>query len=730
MNQLSDEMQERIDLLKPSKPRSNLSKSEKQGFKWILKELDHGDVRVVQADKGGALCIVPKSYIQLLEQDKLDDSNRYENLGSVDPTPAAQEKMYELWRDGEDQHHISREESHAVVGLCEKKNNKPQRPSTSTIFKPKTPYFYGLLKIHKLRPEELVPGAKIPIRLVTDLSHSVTARSDKFLNWKFLQPLQEEFCKDLVRDSTAVIQWLEEINRSKTKKNIHGFSWDFAALYDNLTPSLVLEALEQAILELRPEWTESCLTTWILQLVKLSLDSSFAKHGSNWFKSIIGIPTGGALSVTLANIAVYYVMRNIYSAAPHELLGLKRFVDDIGGLWEGTVEQFELWSDEVNAKLKEKGLSIKEKSETSWDINKPGEFTVFLDIKYTFDNINGLKTDVNIKETDARVYLHYSSYHPKQTFPSIVYSQALRYKRIINNTDTLKLRLNELTGCFLNSGYPLKMVKGIMDDVIKRNRNLDYKVKRKEAPFPVAWVQTYSPATSEIQTLVKEANIVLKQSPIWNDDEKVIGLVNRRGKNIGDIVLQRKRFALMPNSESTGTTKCTPDLNPGERRKRGRPCESCKLMSQKNYIKSHHTGKKYHTPSANCQSKNIIYAAQCLICQKQYAGKTTCKLQTRIAGHRSHVNKTTKTILLDTDEAALSEHLKTHHQLATSTTELFNLNYSFTVVQINPSDLDKCEQFWVSRLGTMEPFGLNIEKPRGVADTIITMSKRARSQRK
>jgi len=524
-----------------------------------------------------------------------------------------------------------------------------------------------------------------------------------------------------------VIQWLEEINRSNKKKNIHGFSWDFAALYDNLTPSLVLEALKEAIKELRPQWT-SGFTSWILELVELSLESSFAKHGSNWFKSIIGIPTGGSLSVTLANIAVYYVMRKIYSSAPSELLGLKRFVDDIGGLWEGTVEHFEAWSDEVNSKLKQHGLSIKEKSETPWDINKSGEFTVFLDIKYTFDNIHGLITDVNIKETDARVYLHYSSYHPKQTFPSIVYSQALRYKRIINNPKTLKLRLDELRDCFLNSGYPLKMTNGIIEDVLSRTRNLEYKAKTKEAPFPVAWVQTYGPATSEIQTLVKEANIVLKQSPNWKDEEKVIGLVNKRGKNIGDMVLQRKRFALMSEDLSTGTTKCTPDIKPGEKRPRGRPCESCKLMSRKNFIKSHHTGKKHKTPSANCQSKMLIYCAECLICQKQYAGKTTCKLQTRISGHRSHVNKTTKTILLDTDEAALVEHLKTHHQPVT--TELFNLNYSFTVLQINPPDLDKCEQLWVSRLGTMQPFGLNIEKPRGIADSVITMSKKAKSQRK
>ena len=152
-------------------------------------------------------------------------------------------------------------------------------------------------------------------------------------------------------------------------------------------------------------------------------------------------------------------------------------------------------------------------------------------------------------------------------------------------------------------------------------------------------------------------------------------------------------------------------------------------MSNKNFVKSHHTGKRYHTPAANCQSKMLIYVAECLICEKQYTGKTTCKLQTRISGHRSHINKTTKTILLDTDEAALCEHLKTHHQPATYT-ELFNINYSFTVVQINPPDLEKCEQLWVSRLVTMEPFGLNIEKPQGVADSIITMSQKASFQRR
>ena len=90
------------------------------------------------------------------------------------------------------------------------------------------------------------------------------------------------------------------------------------------------------------------------------------------------------------------------------------------------------------------GLSIKEKLEEKWDINPPGEYTVFLDIKFTFDNVKGLLTDVNIKNTDAQVYHHFSSFHLKQTFPSIIYSQVLRYRRIINNKGKLKVKLDEL----------------------------------------------------------------------------------------------------------------------------------------------------------------------------------------------------------------------------------------------------------------------------------------------
>ena len=281
---------------------------------------------------------------------------------------------------------------------------RTQQPSTLSVFKPGTPYFYGLLKIHKLKPEQLVPGVKVPIRLVTNLREAVTTRSDKYINWKYLKPLQDEFCKDIVQDSTEVLQWLEGVNTnrhqdSKTK----GFSWDFSALYDNLSPNLVIKALRSAITELRPDWSQD-LVEWLIELVQLSLDSAFAKYGDDWFRSLIGIPTGGSLSVTLANIAVFYALRTALAENPApELLDLRRFIDDIAGLWDGTEESFISWADKINAKLQaDFNLSIKDNPSEAWDLNNPDTFTVFLDIKFRFDDQIGLVTDINIKKTDAK----------------------------------------------------------------------------------------------------------------------------------------------------------------------------------------------------------------------------------------------------------------------------------------------------------------------------------------
>ena len=84
--------------------------------------------------------------------------------------------------------------------------------STHPRFKPGVPYFYPMLKIHKVRKEELVPGVKPPVRLVTSLRDGVAKSSDVYIADKYLKTLEEEYCKDLLQDTSSALRWLDQAN--------------------------------------------------------------------------------------------------------------------------------------------------------------------------------------------------------------------------------------------------------------------------------------------------------------------------------------------------------------------------------------------------------------------------------------------------------------------------------------------------------------------------------------
>lgn len=723
VDQLATDVKTKIDSVDIVYEMNNLSKSELKALKWLTEKIDIGELVLVEADKGGALIIAKPDYIRGLTEDKLHNVEYYQNMGAEYPYLSVHKSMLEIWRKGERDGVVDRDTVHDVVGITEKGNQ-----STSPVYKPGEPYFYALLKIHKLEPSQIVPNAKIPVRLVANLANSATARSDKYINWRFLKPLQDKFCPNLVQDSTQWLLWLEERdNLIERGVGTKGFSWDFVALYDNLHPDLVITALKHAIEQTDCNWTQGEID-WLIDLVEISIRNAYARYGKNWFKILKGIATGGNISVTLANITVAYCLDLVFKqlgGPPSDLIGYRTFVDDIGGLWKGTADDFVVFSERVNQLLFElSGLSIKDPSQKKWDINDGDTFTVFLDVKFRFDPVNGLVTDVNIKKTDARAYLNFDSYHPQHMFPSIVYSQMLRYRRIINSESVLKLRLEELSKYFLMSGYPKKMVHSVMTDVLGRKRSLQYKKKNNLPPFQVTWVTTYTPASKVIQDIVNSTNDALKLSKTWENDRKPVGIVHRRAPNLGSKLFKRRVLSLNghESTSSTGSVRCT--TAEVASKKRGPKCKTCGMMSNKSVIKSTANGKTFKTPPADCNSNNVIYLAECRLCGMQYTGRTVQLLRNRISGHRLWMNKAKspkvegKNDFINEDEAALSDHLKSVHNLSTS--DDFDKNLEFTVIKFcDPRDLENSEFKSICDMKTSSPFGLNIAKPFGLGEKFL-----------
>ena len=388
----------------------------------------------------------------------------------LDPRQKLYNDMLDIWKDGKEKGFVTEKECAEVVGLT-KNNNK----STSSYFKPGTTYFCPSLKIHKLQEQDIKPGSKPPARLVSCLQEGVTKYSDVFIANKWLKGLEADFCKDLLKDTNSTLKWLDDVNiecDAEFKVNLKSFTFDFGSLYDSLTPQLVLDSIQFAIAKCRPNWNPA-FVQWLLDNISHSMKSAVGVHKNKWYKPINGIPTGGSLSVQLANIAVYYVLFMVLYSNNNlmqHIYSIKRFIDDGAGLFNGTLCQFNSGKAEFTKALKLYKLNIKPKD---WQVaTEPGLLLHFLDIAFGFGFDGNLVTDIFIKETDSRTYLNFHSCHPNHVFSSIVYSQALRYRRIINNNDLLNNRLDELYKYFRLSDYPHKMVTNIFEKVKKLPRTL------------------------------------------------------------------------------------------------------------------------------------------------------------------------------------------------------------------------------------------------------------------
>ena len=155
-------------------------------------------------------------------------------------------------------------------------------------------------------------------------------------------------------------------------------------------------------------------TTLLVLLVKLSLKSSIGLFEGCWYEQINGVPTVGSLCVQIANIAVFYVLqKKVYAneTLMKNIKSIKRFIDDGTGLFNGTLRQFPTWIKSVNDTIAPYGLNIDE-----FQVKNVDFFVNFLDIKYMFDSEGKLQTDLHMKETTSRAYLHFNSCHPNHVF--------------------------------------------------------------------------------------------------------------------------------------------------------------------------------------------------------------------------------------------------------------------------------------------------------------------------
>ena len=313
----------------------------------------------------------------------------------------------------------------------------------------------------------------------------------------------------------------------------------------------------------------------------------------------------------------------------------------------------------------------------------------FLDVKVSLEN-HRIKTEIYTKESDQHMYVHEKSQHPTTTKKAIPLGLAIRAKRICSDEKDYSKSKKKVITHMKARGYRAENVRQNMKkaDQLDRSHLLQYREKDKNMNR-VPLVITYNNKLPHVQSILHQRMDVLNRS---NRMKKIFPVAPvtayRRDQNLQDILVHVKHAKQFKNKEN-GTHMCK------------KKCAICKYIRNEIYVKADKT--YIFKDSITCKTGNIIYGIYCQICEKiVYVGETGTSVYERMSNHIS-------TVKHKKDDPVPQHFNSKGHSIK----DFMWLGLE----KIKSEDIHIrkiLESFWIKKLKTLEPSGLN--KNGGIGD--------------
>ena len=528
----------------------------------------------------------------------------------------------------------------------------------------RTSIFYLLPKIHKNYEGNIPPGR--PIVSSTD---SPTERISQLLD-VILKPLIVT-TKSYIEDTPDFISKTIDII---LEENDWLVSLDVVSLYTNIPHVDGIKSISRFIHKHR-KGVHNPSNKTLLGLLEIVLKCNCFKFNNQHYLQVQGTAMGTRVAPTYANIFMSEFEEKYVYTYSHPPKYWFRFIDDVWTIFRGTkseLEAFILYLNNCSESIKFTESFSKEK-------------TQFLDV-YTKRADTRIVTELFVKETDSHSYLRFNSCHPEHNKIGIPYSQMLRICRNCTVwTDFIKHGLCMYLHLLMRD-YPSKLVR---DSMLRANKLNQLRIlspsKNSTLEKTFYCIVDFNPTNPNVKSIILDA---IKLADRSSSTRKLlqcpIVFGYRKPKNISDYIV-RADLPSMNKVNSRNQPRCKKFLK----------CKHCPQIQNKlRKIKSTSTGRCYTIPNkVNCNSKNLIYCIECPICNLQYVGQTKNKLLMRINQHKSDIR-------LEKD-SPVARHFNLH-----------KINPKLYVLQLIANDdlklRLKFENYWISRLNTLTPKGLNI----------------------
>ena len=209
---------------------------------------------------------------------------------------------------------------------------------------------------------------------------------------------------------------------------------------------------------------------------------------------------GTRMAPSFANLFMSRLETNILSQASVLPLCWWRYIDDIFILWDKSAEDLQDFFEHCN----NYHPTIKFTTSVS------DRAVNFLDVTVKISE-GKISTDLYTKPTDKHLYLLSSSCHPRHCTRSIPKSQALRLRRICSDDATFETRSSELSEHLTKRGYKKPIIKRVIEETRKINRNDTLRYKNKDkSNTRTPLVVTYHPDLPPLAQIVNKHFSILQ----------------------------------------------------------------------------------------------------------------------------------------------------------------------------------------------------------------------------
>jgi hypothetical protein len=357
----------------------------------------------------------------------------------------------------------------------------------------------------------------------------------------------------------------------------------------------------------------------------------------------------------------------------------KRFIDDIFGVWKGTVRQFHMFMKELNKMAALFGIEF--------DKFKIGKEVEFLD---TWCYLEGNKIEYRLykKPIDPRRFLQRDSFHPPHVFKSVATSQIQRICKLNSKEETLMEDLESLVTDFHKSGYNLDELHQTRDKILEE-RNL---LTPREAS-----------GITSIETPREQATPVIFPCQYFNELKEFKAFIRTMDKDLDilmghhNIVYASKKGMTIRNNVMNNRALCIPEREFEHQKCMGKGCKTCPQMLNVSELEINDVKLKL-PKNVSCKTNNVIYIHLCNVCNSEncYGGQTSNQFSVRNNGHRCKFN------LESYELSALSNHSFIDHNL-----DIGLKDFSCAIIKkCNFLNLDR-EEFKLIEKLRLKTLGLN-----------------------